>query len=164
MCLVRQDVCQVVHTLFVCMVKFKFLALFPVDHIPLPVVSALLFFLRQFEAFTYHVIDRSSLSPHYQHLLFCCGLSNLFFFDIAGPYMMLFLATVRRDSVFLVRFPFLSHVQVFSYEISLVCRLKCPYCCFTSHFCFLVIFVLLMLVMFVLFLNALITIPQRLFV
>ena len=37
-------------------------------------------------------------------------------------------------------FPFLCHVQVFSCEISLACRLKWLYCCFSSHFCFLVIF------------------------
>ena len=33
----------------------------------------------------------------------------------------------------------------------LVCHMRCPYCCFSSHFCFLVIFVLLMFVLSVLF-------------
>ena len=41
---------------------------------------------------------------------------------------------------FFSRFPFLSHVQVFSCKILLVCRLKCPHSCFSFHFHFLVIF------------------------
>ena len=48
----------------------------------------------------------------------------------------LFYAVIRRNSVSLLRFHFLIHVIVFSWEISLVCCLKCPYCCF-----FLYIFV-----------------------
>ena len=62
-------------------------------------------------------------------------------------------------------FPVLSHVQVlvFSCEISLVCRLKCPYSCFSSHFCFLVIFALLMFVLSMLFLVAVISFPPRFF-
>ena len=63
--------------------------------------------------------------------------------------MTLFCVAMRRDSVSLVRFLFLSHVQVFSCEILLICRLKYSYTCFTSHFCFLVIVVLLILVLFV---------------
>ena len=38
--------------------------------------------------------------------------------------MKLFCAAIRRDSVYLLRFPFLSHVQVLSFEISLVCHLR----------------------------------------
>ena len=54
------------------------------------------------------------------------------------------------------RFPFLSYVPVFSCEISLVHRLKFPYN-FLSHFCFLVIDVLLILVLFVFVLVAVIS-------
>ena len=50
--------------------------------------------------------------------------------------MSLFWAAIGRDSVSLLRFPFLSHVQVFSCEMSLVCHLKCPYSCFSTHFLF----------------------------
>ena len=50
---------------------------------------------------------------------------------------ILFWATIRRDSVSLLRFPFRNHVQVLSGEISPVCRLKYPYNCFSSHFYFL---------------------------
>ena len=60
--------------------------------------------------------------------------------------MTLFYAPIRRDSVALLRFPFLSHVQIFSCKISFVCHLKCTYNSFSSHFCFLVIVVVLILV------------------
>ena len=68
--------------------------------------------------------------------------------------MGLFSAAIRRDSFSLLRFLFLSQVQVFLYEISPKCRLKCPYCGFSFHFCFLIIFVRLMLLLFILFLIA----------
>ena len=75
--------------------------------------------------------------------------------------MALFWAAIRRDSVSLLRFLFLSHTRVFSSKTSLVCRLKCRWSCFSSHFCFLVISVLLMLVLSVLFLVFLISLPPR---
>ena len=53
--------------------------------------------------------------------------------------MALVCVAVRRDSVSFLRFLFLSYVQVFLCEISLVCRFKCPCSCFSSHFCSLVI-------------------------
>ena len=55
---------------------------------------------------------------------------------------VLFYATFKRDSVSFLRFPFLHHVQVFLYAISPVRRLKYPYGCFSSYFCFLVFVVL----------------------
>ena len=67
----------------------------------------------------------SSLLPH---LLFCCVWS-------------IFVA-IRRDSVSLLRLPFLCRVYVFSSEISPVFLLKGPYNCFSFHFNFLVIFIL----------------------
>ena len=75
--------------------------------------------------------------------------------------MALFCAAIKRDSVSLLWFPFLSYVQVFWCEFSLVCHLKCLYSHFSSDFCFLVIFVLLMLVLPVLFLAAIINLPMR---
>ena len=50
--------------------------------------------------------------------------------------MALFCAAVRRDSDSLLKLPFLCHIQVFSCEMSLVCRLKCPYSCFLPIFVF----------------------------
>ena len=47
--------------------------------------------------------------------------------------------------------------QVLPTEISFLCRLLCPYNCFSSHFCFLVIFALMMLVLSMLFLVAVIS-------
>ena len=100
----------------------------------------------------------SSLSPYNQHLLFCCVLS--IFFLIWLVLTALFCAAIRRDSVSLLKFPFLTHVHVFSCEMSLVNRLKLPQKCFSSHFCFLVIVVPLVLVLSVLFLVAVISPPS----
>ena len=65
--------------------------------------------------------------------------------------MALFCVVIRRDSVSLSKFPFHGHIQVFSWEISPVCRLKYPYSCFSFHFSFLVFtvvpFVLMLLVL-----------------
>ena len=60
----------------------------------------------------------SSLSLHNLYLLFCCVLS--IFTLTLFVLMALFCAAVRRDSVFLERFLFLSHVQIFSCEIPFV--------------------------------------------
>ena len=59
----------------------------------------------------------SLLSPHYLHLLFCRVLSILALTMLV--LMALFCVAIRRDSVYLLRFPFLSHIQVFPCEISL---------------------------------------------
>ena len=53
----------------------------------------------------------SSLSPHSLHLLFCCVLSILALIWLV--LMALSCVSIRRDSVSLLRFPFLSQVQVF---------------------------------------------------
>ena len=80
----------------------------------------------------------SSLSPHNLHLLFCCVLSILALIWLV--LMALFWDVIRRESVSLLRFLFISHIHVFSSEMSLVSRLKRPYNCFSSHFCFLFFF------------------------
>ena len=66
----------------------------------------------------------SSLSPHSLHLLFCCVLSILVL--IWWVLIALLCAAIRRDSVSLLRFPFLRHVQVFSFEMLYISRLKRP--------------------------------------
>ena len=98
----------------------------------------------------------SSLSPHNIHLLFFLHLVYTCFGKVR---MELFWVAIRRNSVSFLRFPFLGHVQDFSREISLVRRLKCPFTYFSSHFCFQVIFVFLMLVLSALFLVAVISFP-----
>ena len=50
--------------------------------------------------------------------------------------MVRFYAAIRRDLISILKFPFLSHFQDFSCEISLVCCLKYPYKCFSSQFLF----------------------------
>ena len=42
--LILQDGFWFIHISFICMVKFKFLPQFPVDHLPYPVVSSLILF------------------------------------------------------------------------------------------------------------------------
>ena len=59
-----------------------------------------------------------SLSPHNLHLLFCGVLHILALIWLV--LMALFCAAIRRDSVSLLWFPFLSHVHIFSREMSLV--------------------------------------------
>ena len=80
------DKCWVLHIPFVCMVKFKFLAHFPVDHLAHPVVFSLLLFLCHFAAFAYYMIDRfvsvtteptfaillSLISPRFYGVVLCC--------------------------------------------------------------------------------------------
>ena len=56
--LILQDRFWVEHIPLVRMVKFKFLAQFPVDHFAHPVVSCLILLLGYFSAFVYHVINR----------------------------------------------------------------------------------------------------------
>ena len=65
----------------------------------------------------------SSLPPHNLHL-FCCVLSILALIWLV--LMALFCAAIRRHSVSLLRFPLLSHANIFSSEMSLVSRLKRP--------------------------------------
>ena len=127
------------HTPFVQRVKFKFLAQFPVDHFFHPILSTfILFFCTNLHDLIIILLIVSSLSPHNLHMLFCCILSIFAFL------MLLFSGAIRKYSVSLLRFPVLSHVQVFWCEILLVC----PYSSFFSHFCFLVIAVLLLLALY----------------
>ena len=65
-----------------------------------------------------------SLSPHSLHLLFSCVLSILALIWLF--LMALSCAAIWSDSVSLLRFPFLSQVQVFWCEMSFISRLKRP--------------------------------------
>ena len=71
----------------------------------------------------------SSLSPNSLHLLFCCVLSILAFIWLV--LMALFCAAIRRDSVSLLKFPFL------------VPLLKYLSFCFPSYFCFQVTIIII---------------------
>ena len=76
----------------------------------------------------------SFLSPHHLHLWFCCVLSILALIWLV--LMALFWASIRNHSVSLLRLPFLSQVQVFSYAMSLVSLLKRSQSCFSYHLSF----------------------------
>ena len=82
-----------------------------------------------------------SLSLHSLRLLFCCVLSILALIWLV--LTALFYAAIRRDSVSLLKFPFINQVQVLSCEMLFISRLKRLSSCFPSHFCFLVIVILL---------------------
>ena len=97
----------------------------------------------------------SSLSPHSLVLLFCCVLSILALIWLV--LMVVFCSAIRRDSVSLLKFLFLSYIQVLSSEMLFISRLKRPWGCFPSHFCFLVFVILLSMVLSVLFLRAVIS-------
>ena len=108
------------------------LAQFPLDHLPYQVMSSLrLFFVLICNIRLLY--DWSSLSPHNLHLRFCCLI--YFCFNIVRPHGIVLCCSEKRFSFSLI----LSHVQVFSCDISLICSLKYPYSCFSPHFCFLVI-------------------------
>ena len=125
-----KDGFRFVHISFVRMIKSKFLH--NSQFIPFPTQSCLN--LYSFCANLLHSLVMwlivSSLLPCSACLLFCCVLSIFSLIWSLG----LFCAVIRRDSVSLLRFPFFNHVQAFSCEISLVCRLKYPYSCFPTLF------------------------------
>ena len=95
----------------------------------------------------------SSLSLHNLHLLFYCVLS---IFDLIWLVLMaLFCTAIWKD--FVSFFPLISNVQVFSFEALFIRSLKCPYSCFSSHVCSLVIIILLFIMLSVSFLMAVIS-------
>ena len=102
------------------------------------------------------MINRLSLSSHNQHLLFCCILSIFILPRLV--LIVLFCAAIRKDSISLLKISFLRHVQIFSS----VCRLKYPYSCLSSDFCFLVV-VLSIFMLLVLFLVTVISLSWLIF-
>ena len=124
-------------------------------------MSSLILFLRLFTAFPY-VTDRfvsistKSTSSILLHLIY-------YFFDIV--LMALFCAAIRIQSVSLLRFLFLSHVQVFSYGLFVQVFSYGLFVVWNVHtvflpiFVFCLFFVLLMLVLSVFFLITVISLP-----
>ena len=137
-CLILQNRYWVVHIPFVRKVKFHLLAQFPVDHHTHSVIYS---FCANLLQSLIMLLIVSCQSPHKKHLLFRCVLSILALIWLV--LMALFCTAICWDSVSLLRFNFPSHVHVFPCEISRVSRLKRPWSCFSSHFCFLSISVLL---------------------
>ena len=85
------------------------------------VVFSFFFFCHLLHSLTMWLIV-SSLSQHNLLLLFCSASSIFVLISYS-----IFCAAIIRDSVSLLRFPFRSQVQVFSYAISPVCRVKCEW-------------------------------------
>ena len=129
-------------------VQIKFLAHLPVDHHAYPVVSSLIH-LCLFAAFTYYGFVSITTNLY---LLFCCVLS---IFALKWLVLkVLFCAAISKDSVSLLKFSFLSHVQVFSCEI--LFKVSTDFS--SSQFCFLVIAILFSIVLSLSFLMAVISI------
>ena len=97
------------------MVEFKFLTHFPVNHLADPDVSRLILLCADLLHSLIIWLMVSSLSAHSLHLLFCWVLSILALISLV--LRALSCAAMRRDSVSLLNFPFLSHVQVLLCEI-----------------------------------------------
>ena len=72
--LILQDWFRVVHLPFIRMIKFKYLAQFPVDPFPHRVVSSFIVFYASLLHPLIMWLIVSSLSSHNIHLLFCCVL------------------------------------------------------------------------------------------
>ena len=123
---------------------------------PHPVVFSLILFF----AIICCIRSLSDWSFRLYHLIiYICYFVASILALILVVLMALFSSAISRDSISLLIIPFLSHVQVFLCEISLICRSKCPYSCFSSYFCFLVYVVLLILALSALFLVAFISLP-----
>ena len=80
-------------------------------------------------------------SPHNLHLLFCCVLFILALIWLV--LIALFCDAIRRDSLSLSKFPFLSHVPVFSRDMFFISRLKRPLRYFSSQFTILLLSIVL---------------------
>ena len=106
-CFILKDWCWVGHIPFVRVVKFKFLAQFPMDHFAHPVVYALYSFCANLLHLLIIRLMVSFLSLYNLYLLFCCVLCIL-----ASILIVLFCVAIWRNSVSLFRFLFLSHVHV----------------------------------------------------
>ena len=99
-CLILQYRSWFVQITLIRMVKFHFLAQFPVDHLPYPVVFSHILFAR----FCYiRLLCDWTFRLYHLHLL------RLIYFclNIVSSYGVI-CAAVRRDSISLLRFPFLS--------------------------------------------------------
>ena len=111
----RTDVGLRIYYLFV---SSNFNSLHNSQWITLPTQSCL--FLYSFCANLLHSLIMwlmvSSLSPHNQHLLFCCVLSILALIWLV--LMALSCAAIRSDSVSLLRVPFLCHIHVFLCDVT----------------------------------------------
>ena len=140
-------VCWVVYIPFVHMVKFKFLVLIHMDHLAHPVVSSLILFSTNLLHLHIMWLMVSSLSPHNLHLLFCCILSIL---TLIWLVLMVLFVLLLGEILFLSwGFLFLD-MSTFSHVRYLLLAIwNAKKSCFSSHFCFLVIIILLVCIIII---------------
>ena len=87
----------------------------------------IVYWIRLFCDWLFHIYYHVTYTSYFLCLVcFCFGI----------VFMALFCAAIRWDSASVLRFSFLSHVLIFSCDISLACRLKRLYSSFSSrYFC-----------------------------
>ena len=128
------------------------------DHLPQPVVSSLILILHKFRAFAYYVVEHfvsiitSSITALSLRLVYSC------FEIISRNWRFLFVPPSKEIQFFSWSFTFLAMSQFSRCDFAYL-SLEISIQLFFFPFCFLVIFVLLMFVLFVLFLVADISLP-----
>ena len=76
----------------------------------------------------------------FHHITYICYFVVSYLFPLwYGWFLQRCFVLLLEGIMFLLRFPFLSQVQVFWCDILSISRLKHPLSCFSSHFCILVI-------------------------
>ena len=116
------------------MFKFQFLAQFPVDHLPHPVMSCLAVFCTNLLHSLIIWLIVSSLLPYNMHLLFCCFLS---IFALTKSLWRRFVLLLKEIQFLPWDFPCIA-MSRFSRVQSHVCLSKYPYSCFSTLIYFLV--------------------------
>ena len=151
MYLILQDIYWVGQILHVRKVKFKYLAQSLVSRVLSYTFSVLVCCIRLIWDWWFHL---------YHHITnigyFVASYLFLLWFDWPSWH---FLCYYLKRFGFAFKVFFLSHVHAFSWANLLIRRLKRPWSCFSSYFCFLFISVLLILLSSVLFLVAVNSIP-----
>ena len=113
------------------MVKFEFLAQFPVDHLPYAVMSSLILLLCYFATFTYSEINHFVFVTTSYTLAILLHIIT-FCFNIIGLYGIVFCYYEKGFSFTLKVFLLVA----MSRFLTPICHLKYPYCWFSFHFCF----------------------------
>ena len=123
------------------------------DHLP----TQLCLVLYSFCACLLHLLVMWLIISFILHITNTCYSVTYYWFWLKHnwPLWDCFVVLFVAIQFFLKRFSFLSHIYVFSYAVSLVCHLKYPYSCSSSHFCFLgfVVFLSIFMLMMLLFAN-----------
>ena len=95
----------------------------------------------------------------YHQIIYICYFVASYLFSLWFDWFLWHCFVLLLGEI-LFLLPFLSHVQIFSCEMLFISRLERSESCFSSHFCFLVIIILLSIVLSVSFLMVVISPPS----